>query len=357
MKAEIEKETDNGFGVTVYDQNGVKHKIGVLFDGQISGHLQDGYADDPSERTPDENEMVSQARRYARMHVYRETDHEPFPVEENLPGIERVKNAIEALSFEEFESYFHDLYRQVKGRSPSITRPVPLPDEYVPNDYIVFLVDVYLDDEGDIEAVSDIHLRYYDRTQTEQERWNTDPFPERTADARIQLQPTYVTSLKAFKELVVSNLRCQLRDCYIGAGLEPPAEYRVLGRGQDDMAGRYHNPDITVYEAYHQPVPIPGYDVDFDHGMGAVGKLAAMFESLDRTDDDNPKRPHPLEAVVDLLDERPDEAALEALLEDTPDRDVDEETAAALEQFRDGDVDDETLERVTRFIEQSDTET
>ncbi len=41
MNAEIKKETDDGFGILVVDNENVDHKVGVCYDGDIDGHLQD----------------------------------------------------------------------------------------------------------------------------------------------------------------------------------------------------------------------------------------------------------------------------------------------------------------------------
>ncbi|WP_396613694.1 hypothetical protein ACH9L7_18605 (plasmid) [Haloferax sp. S1W] len=277
MKAEIKKETDDGFGVEVHDNSGVQHKIGICYNGEKDGHLQDGYADEPSNRTADESEMVAQARRYARYHVYQETEYTPFPPEENLPGIKKVKQAIEDLSVEEFESYFSDAYDQVLSNHPSVTPPVPHPESVPQNGYILYLIDVYLDDTDEIEAVSDIHLQYLDDNGDKTQDWNNDPFPDRQSDARLQLFGKYVPSMEVFQEFVVYHLRCQLRDVYIGAGLEPPEQYRVLGRGNDELTGRYHNEEITVYEDYHlEEADIPGYELEFDYGFGELGKQSVI---------------------------------------------------------------------------------
>ena len=65
MDAKIIDKDERGYGIEVTDNNSVDHTISVGFDGEIQGHGQDGYADDPNSRTNDENEHVNQARRYA----------------------------------------------------------------------------------------------------------------------------------------------------------------------------------------------------------------------------------------------------------------------------------------------------
>ncbi|NGM69156.1 hypothetical protein G6M89_09075 [Natronolimnobius sp. AArcel1] len=287
MKAVITGKSKR-VGVKVQDNNGVDHGIEMTFDGEIKYHEQDGYPDDPAERTPNESEWIQQAKEYARHHVWQETDYEPFPVEKNLPGIMRVREAIQELPTDGVRELFADAYNQVDGKDPLPTDlPAPLPPEVGPNDWVVFLIDVYLDENGEIEAVSDIHLRYNDENGDETEQWNHDPFPERKPDARLQLSFDHVPSLDDFKSYLDYHLRCQIRDCYIIAGLEPPEAYKVLGNGQDQITGRYPHPEITIYEPYHKHHPeIPGYELDYDYGMGEYGKIITQLESLTAEDDE-----------------------------------------------------------------------
>jgi len=320
MKAEIKKETDDGFGLLVIDNNNVEHKIGVCYDGEIDGHLQDGYPDEATKRTIDENAHVDQARRRARYHVYQETEYNPFPVESNLPRIKRVKEGIDELSPEEFESYFADAYDQVLSLHPTVKPPVSRPASVPPGNYILYLIDVYLNENDEIEAVSDIHLQYLDKNGSKVQDWNNDPFPDRNADARLQLFSKYIPSIEVFQEFVVYHLRCQIRDVYIGAGLEPPEEYRVLGRGQDKMTGRYYE-GASIYDDYHlEEADIPGYELEFDYGFGEFGKqsvinakrsglkAASEFSELDQIMA-NPSRGGEkglLEAISELLREGAD---------------------------------------------------
>jgi len=285
MNSEIIEKKDAWIGVKVIDSNNVNHKIAVRFDGDIQGHGQDGYSDDPAERTPNENEHVRQARVFARHHVDKETEYEPYPVEKNRPGVERAKAAIEALSQSEFAERFADLYKQVKGNGPDVDRPVPYPPSVDTHDPVVILMDLYVDADGELEAVSDIHLQYQDENASEAFVWNDDPYPDRKPDARIQMMPSFSPSLEAFKKQVVYHLRCQLRDCYIEAGVEPPEPYRVLGFGQYKIDQRYRNPEITIYEEYSEPhADVAGYAFEFDYGFGELGRSVIILNSLRKTD-------------------------------------------------------------------------
>ena len=287
MNAEIIDQDEEGIGVVVTNNEGVKHTIAVGFDGDIQGHSQKGYPDNPAKRTPNENEHVAQAREYARHHIYKETEYNPFPVENNLPGIKRVRTAIQDLPKKRFRELFEDAYQQVDGKDPLPTDlPASLPSEVGPNDWVAFLIDVYLDGTT-VEAVSDIHFRYDYTDNTPSEQWNDDPFPDRKADARLQLTFDHVPSLEGFREYLDYHLRCQLRDCYIMAGLEPPEEYKVLGEGQEEIIGRYVHPEITIYDQYHKHhAPISGYELDYDYGMGEYGKIITQLESLTAEDEE-----------------------------------------------------------------------
>ncbi|EMA34495.1 hypothetical protein C446_13524 [Halobiforma nitratireducens JCM 10879] len=67
--------------------------------------------------------------------------------------------------------------------------------------------------------------------------------------------------------------------------MEPPEEYRVLGRGDHEIAKRYRNDDIPQYDHYHdEHADIPGYELDFDYGFGELGKASAKSLADDETD-------------------------------------------------------------------------
>lgn len=286
MQASIQGEGDDGCGLEVIDNNEIEHWIEIKYGtSEISYHEQDGYADDPNKRTSVENEHVRQARNYARYYVYQKKDYDTFSVEKNYPGAERAKTAIEALPQSEFAERFADLYKQVKGNGPDVDRPVPYPPSVDTHDPVVILMDLYVDADGELEAVSDIHLQYQDENASEAFVWNDDPYPDRKPDARIQMMPSFSPSLEAFKKQVVYHLRCQLRDCYIGAGVEPPEPYRVLGFGQYKIDQRYRNPEITIYEEYSEPhADVAGYTFEFDYGFGELGRSVIILNSLRKTD-------------------------------------------------------------------------
>nr|WP_239524404.1 hypothetical protein [Halogeometricum borinquense] len=83
MEATIIGEDEVDVGVEVIDNDGIEHRIVIGHDGEIKSHVQDGYPDDPTERTNKEDQNVAQARRFARWHVYREKGYDTIPTDEN----------------------------------------------------------------------------------------------------------------------------------------------------------------------------------------------------------------------------------------------------------------------------------
>lgn len=288
MNATIYGEDEVVTGVKVTDNNDVEHDIQVEPDGRIYSHHQDGYPDDPAKRTEEEDERVSQARRYARYHVQQETEYDPVPWDESVPRIERARAAIEALSPDEFEEYFGTYFDQLNGHLPSIDYPVEHPPELDGEEFYLYLLDVYLDDDGTIEATSDIHFEYLEGPKNKPTQvWGEDPFPDRDPDARLQLMPQYLPSLEVGQAFFAYHLRCQIRDCYHLMGVEPAEEYRILGPGIYEATSRYMTAG-RPYEPYYQlHADIPNYELDFDYGLGEQGKQIAQAagQIRDATDD------------------------------------------------------------------------
>jgi len=303
MNAEIKKEVDDGFGLLITDNTDIEHKIGVCYDGEIDGHLQDGYADNPAKRTHDDNERVEQARRFARYYVFQERGYDTLPSLENPVRIEAARRAIEQLSPSTFESMFGDLYEQFRSDfDPSVQGIVDQPNNVGDPDLIVYQRDLYLEfdpesiDLGDemrmlaethgvdltapatessaeswrqfgqaaaevavdseesvlssmeLTAVSGIHQLYPDTAGTQQRLTAETPL-SRDPDARIELPSVDIDSLERFQEFLAFHLRCQVRDLFIGMGVEPPEAFRVLGPGKYASTMRYRL--LDMYDEYY----------------------------------------------------------------------------------------------------------
>ncbi|MDS0260518.1 hypothetical protein NDI56_14020 [Haloarcula sp. S1CR25-12] len=314
MDGIITGENDERVGLSVIDNNDAEHVIEMEFDGKINYHEQDGYPDDPAERTNAENEHVNQARRYAKYYVYREKGYETLDPHRNPDRILGVALVAAGLSTDSVESYFGDLYRQVRSHSTDSPRPVTLPDG-VSQANVTYQQDVYLglDDRqvemleelldvaevreylGDlarggvndrsllglladahdiagksgsdlpataedfwIEAVSGVHVHWDDAAGQYHTAWTDRPGIDREPDARIEMLPFEPENIDAFQQSLVRGLFCQVRDCYLGMGVTPPSEFRIQGMGSYDHATWYDYYDL--YQPYHDP----DADIDWD---------------------------------------------------------------------------------------------
>ncbi|AGB17719.1 hypothetical protein Halru_3153 [Halovivax ruber XH-70] len=272
MEAQVIDRDDQDIGVEVDDNNGVEHRILVSYDGDISGHSQDGYPDDPERRSTSEQETIFHARRYAKYYVAQETEYDTIPWDLNPGRFETVRDALAALTADELDDYFGDLFAQSLSHyadDPDVDtggteRPYELPtDKIGPDGAVLYEQEIYLDESDDIEAVSGVIVEYYvakgERTTV---RHDEAPVPDRDSDARIEISPAPFVDLKPFRDYLVYNLRCQIRDCYVGMGLEPPAAYKVLGPGQYRFTGKYQH--FECYPAYFDVnADIPGYSHEF----------------------------------------------------------------------------------------------
>lgn len=312
MDAKIVGEDDSTIGVTVSDNQNVEHRLGMEFDGEIYAHNQDGYPDEPGERSNFEHETVSQARRFAKYHVYRERGYDVLPWDENPDRIATALLAIEALPDDAFEQFFDDFYRQVvSAERPDVQRVIEPPIEYDEDagQLVLYMLDLYFEDVTDreplnrglveetgnldqllgdetivektvgevqelvgktsesgssetfvpkLDGVSDIHAQGFERDGTVHDAWADDPYPDRDPGVRLQLYPYDIESLAAFRDFVSLHLFCQIRDCFVGMGVDPPEPFRVLGPGIWKFTTKYR--DFDMYPKYYdRNQSIPGY--------------------------------------------------------------------------------------------------
>lgn len=318
MKGKIAGEDKEGIGVTVIDDNDVEHQIAMDFEGEIEAQGQDGYPSNPADRTNEEDESVSQARRYAKYRVYQETGYDTVPNTENPDRIAAVLLALIALDDEQFTEYFGTLYEQAASHDRAdVVPPLDLPQEVYSEEFLIYKQNVYLEEDLDaiqeqlarpatavlgeqnldtlasasgdgliskaaslvgggsaddsdtpeipgadltIEGVSGIDTMYYEDTNEERTIEGQDPF-DREPDARLEIVPTSYDRDR-FRLHVGHNLVCQIRDCFIGMGLEPPEPYRVLGHGQYKYTGKYRH--FEFYEPY------------FDHDASIEGYVSPV---------------------------------------------------------------------------------
>nr|WP_245547736.1 hypothetical protein [Halovivax ruber] len=269
--------------------------------GEIVYHQCEAYADDPDDRTEDENEHNNQARRFAKYHVFRERGYDTVEHAENPAYVNAVRLAIKDLSDAEFERYFGALRQQLRSHHADVDRPVDLPAGVRAPDAVVYELDGWLgvdipesglekqaralaeahgldyddgtgatspadisdsdlaeweafgdhlvdlagpdDLEFDVAAVSGIHVGY-PNAQGQHEVQRFDRPLDRQPDATLELMPAEPGPLDEFRAYLDHHLRCQVRDCFVGMGLLPPEAFRVIGFGKFIYARRYDHYDL-----------------------------------------------------------------------------------------------------------------
>lgn len=304
MKAVITGEGDGIVGVNLRDNGGAEHLIEMNQTGEITGHEQDGYPDKADKRTPEGNEHVEQARRFAKYYVYLERGYDTVKPEIHPERINAVREAVAAMDSDEFEELFGDLYQQIASHNGEAERILELPADIASPDSVLYRQHVYLgldpldteysdtaeelasrydldlsgetvndtetptaridswrafggdlaalaaDDGGDlseglyVDGVSSLYMAYVDEAGHEHVgEPDVDPYP-REPDTLIEHSPMDAGTLTEFQEYLNHHLACQVRDCFIRMGLEPPEPFQILGFGRFEAAEQYERLDM-----------------------------------------------------------------------------------------------------------------
>ncbi len=308
MKGKIIGEDKVDIGTRITDNNAVVHQIEMhKNNGEIYAHEQDGYPDNPAERTEEGNERVNQARRFAKYFVLTERGYDTVPAAENPIRINAVRKAIDEMSAEEFKRHFGDLYQQLAyeegdGTSPAITVPGEATDPsiFCQNIYLgsilrdgywwqladeyglaidqpaadIDLTDVSADEidtwaeyagefagraeDADldlseatyIDETSQLYVKYPNGPNLTAIDDHLEP-AARDPDTVIELLPIDPQDLEYFKSFMDHYLRCQIRDSFVEMGVHPPEAFQVIGMGRFMSTWRYDN--IEFYPQFHNP--------------------------------------------------------------------------------------------------------
>jgi len=316
MNAEYLGEDEDDIGVKIVDNLEIEHHIEMhKRDGEIYAHQCGEYADEPQNRTPEENEHSEQARRFAQYYVYLEHGYDTVPPQIHPERLNMGRAALASLSQAEFEELFGDLYRQLQSHQDGTERVIDIPADAASADSVLYRKQIYLgvdpletefraetcelaarhgldlndqslrdvslndlssDELTDwmgfsqhlgelaikggvdlsdglyIDAVSPLHLCYLD---ADVEEHITDPGTQITddSDAMIEIPPMEPDSLNAFQDYLNHNLACQIRDSFVRMGLEPPEQFHVLGYGRFEAAEQYRR--LDMFPNYIDPEP------------------------------------------------------------------------------------------------------
>jgi hypothetical protein len=296
--------------VNLLDNNDAEHVIEMEFDGEIKHHQCEAYADKPRNRTPEENEYNEQARKFAQYYVYLERGYDTVPPEIHPERINAVREAIASMDEDEFETLFGDLHQQIASHQGNADRVLDLPRDIAGPDSVLYRQHVYLgfdpleteysdeaedlaakygldltgesinasdptddidgwraftedlgalaaDDDAtlteglSIDSVSSLYLAYVDEDGHEHiGEPADDPYP-REPDTLVELPPMETGTLSELQDYLNHNLACQIRDCFVRMGLEPPEKFQIIGFGRYEAAEQYRK--LEMYPNYIDP--------------------------------------------------------------------------------------------------------
>jgi hypothetical protein len=312
MEASIPTEDEQYIGADVVDNQGVTHELTLVKStGEIEYHSQDGYADDPDERSPEGKKHVGQASRYAKYHVYRERGYETFDASENPDRLLNTAIVLDTLSPAAFEEHFGDLYQQLKSHYTDQEPAVHVEPEVREDAFMIYAKEIYLGlDDTDLADLTDtvateemeayVHdvgtllddspagsagvidqldelaakhglddltdetpapEQWLAATPTIYPRWrigteiHQDPeqMPEIDGkpDCRLEIVPYDPDSIEDLQEYVIQHIKCQIRDTFVRMGVTPPEPFQVQGPGLDLVTMMYQH--YESLQPYHDP--------------------------------------------------------------------------------------------------------
>jgi hypothetical protein len=296
--------------VTVLDNRDRKHTIALDAEGTVFEHRTTAYPETPGDRTPVENELVRQARRYARYTLTVEEDAMlALPPAENPDLLYTASRLMHDVSDEQFDELFAALGVELAGRTTDEVDPVqPLPRHVDDDAFLFYRADLWmtqsedftledyqqyvagLDVEmiegtlnafvgGDQLSVGLQYVRNIGRIAEEAgpEALNlldiagcssiapvaiqpdgTEVTPQvdspvdEPPTARVELPPVDPGSREECRELLAFHLLCRARDASLRMGVEPRRDVcKLQGHGSHDATQTYR--ELDCYEPYHDP--------------------------------------------------------------------------------------------------------
>lgn len=220
MNAEFGGETERGYGVRVYDNDGHEHKLAIDKEGNILGHFTDDYPPDEDDLTDEQEIIIQQVRKKAMYTAHTETDADLLEPHWDPAVHERGIAALERMPADRFERLFAELYEALQQAPEGVALQQI--------DLVVLglsLEDTEITDVGPIQ--------YYIETDAGKQAW-VGPKDEVYREVIFTL-PMYEFDWpfgERFRKFLVHHLKCKIRDIYLNMGDEPPEAYQVDGHGK-----------------------------------------------------------------------------------------------------------------------------
>lgn len=296
--------------VTVLDNRDRKHTVALDDEGTVLEHRTTAYPETPDDRTPVEDELVRQARRYARYTLTVEEDAmlalEPAANPDLLYTASRLLHDVPD---EQFDELFAPLGIELAGQTTDQVDPVqPLPRHVDDDAFVFYRVDLWVSQsedfslhdyqqyvagldvemiEGTLNAFAggnqlSVGLQYVRNIGRIAEEAGPDALnlldiagcssiapvviqPDGTEvtsqvdtpideppTARVELPPVDPGSREECRELLAFHLLCRARDASLRMGVEPERDVcKVQGHGSHDATQAYRT--LPCYESYHDP--------------------------------------------------------------------------------------------------------
>lgn len=245
MQAEILGTDDDVVGVKVVDPRGHRHLIEIDTKNDANDfHGQDAYPRDESQRSAEENRIISQVHARGRFEAHKETQYDIIRSGWVPEQLERGITTLERLPVEEFDNRFEAYYQ-------ALLNPASLRERFdITADAVYFdktprialvIKSVCIDEQHRI--VDDLPLFvFYSTTESDTNHTaGPDPScPGETTEIPLMLppfddHPEEFTYPEDFRGLLINNLGCQIRDIYRNMGEEPPDQYDIAGFGKPNI--------------------------------------------------------------------------------------------------------------------------
>ncbi|WP_049927086.1 hypothetical protein [Halopiger goleimassiliensis] len=305
MDATILSKSGDTAQLHVVDNRGNDHTVTVDTDCRVEYHETDAYPRDPTERTPATNELLRQVQQFARYIFAEQTTNQELLLGRHPDLVDTVVGILDTYSAEEFEELFDPVRLQLSRHAEADDEPSTSTDDGEDGSFVYYcgLLDVdvsasagatelqqFFDALGGAfvenqfasmfggksstgaDFFSDVgqvaNSRGYDLSElveltltgtypcrfdpeTGEEVFVSDATIDDPLIAAVELPPFDPGTPEEFKHAIQHHLLCQIRDCYIGMGLEPPEYVKLQGPGFAELTQRYRL--LDVYEPYHDP--------------------------------------------------------------------------------------------------------
>ncbi|ELY94906.1 hypothetical protein C482_17573 [Natrialba chahannaoensis JCM 10990] len=218
MEADVIGLDSPGVAIQVIDHRDYTHHLLFDWDGQLIGHVQDRFTEeDQTDLQP--AKILERVRFRARNVGHHETDAKLLSAIFDWVVLENAIDVLHGLDQSAIMEHFMDFLEAI--REPPV------------DDVEFTALYLYLDDANkELIDRSDPVTFYFE----DQDLVHTPVSLEREPDVYVTISPLTrpFACDHTFRDLIVYQLKCQIRDLYYMQGGQPPEQYQVDGIGLHD---------------------------------------------------------------------------------------------------------------------------